>query len=156
MDEKIEEKTLQQLFEERDKSYHLLTEEIVGRIDFVFEAIIEVLELNPTAVSWEGVDIHGVMLVLVGKIGPLPSAPEKLRVITIGIPLPVVYSKSKDFVVKFLQTHAKEEINHDETDEHPTSPVKDISASRSVPTKQSGESKIEYEQRNSTTKRTLH
>lgn len=166
MDKKVEDKTLQQLFEDRDVTYHQLTAQIVERLDFVFEAIVEVLDLDPTVVSWEGIDIHGIMLVLVGKIGPSIQTPEQLRVVTIGIPLPIVFSNSKDYVVKFLKKHAVDQSNTEETeqsienslqsntDEKPLVSVEDTSFTR--PVTKSGETKFEYEKRNRTRKRTLH
>lgn len=158
MDEKLEEKTLEQLFKERDESYHNCTQAIVAKIDFVFEAVLEALEINLTTVSWEGIDIHEGMLVIVGKLNTSSAIPEKIRILTVGIPVQIINSKSKDFIVKFLKSNNIQ----DQTNTDNTTAITEMNKAdpatvvRPVAMSLNGETATDYLQRSNTNKRTLH
>lgn len=100
-----EEKDLTDLFEERERVYHQYTEEIADKIGFVFEAVIEFLNVNPLTISWESIEIYNNMLVLMARIQNDDNEQE-MRILTIGIPFQMITSGSKENIITFLTTNS--------------------------------------------------
>ena len=142
---------LKELLRDRDDIYHNKTKEIAQKINFVFEAIIEVLEVTPSSVHWEGMDIFEKTLVLVAKVDYEDGA---IRLITIGIPLFVIDRGSKEFLLKFLLANKRDDVVDNSSEEDNSIDMNHVTAEPAYTTTK--ESMREYVERNITDKRTVH
>lgn len=160
-------KLLFQLFDERERAYTEATSKIAKELDFVLEAINEVLEIKDEDVTWQSFDLQDTMFVFIGKLG-LETSNAKL--ITAAIPVHLV-EKGKEAIIEFLskeneknqtvdeyerqslnkirQTIAQEQEDEEFIDEEPLPEIVD-------PTSMLGESLLDYIKRNNRPNRTLH
>ena len=92
--------TIVNALSKRDFVYQRATNAIAGKIDFVFEAIIEYLNENAQDILWDSIDFNNDLLVIAAKL-PTQNSTQQ-RVLSIGIPIAVVQLQSKEEILKFF------------------------------------------------------
>lgn len=95
-----------QLFSDRDSAYNELTKTLTSQIDFVFEGIIEYLQINAHNVGWESVDLYDDMIAIVARIeivDAIIETPSSFKILTIGIPITLLETESSEAIVSFLR-----------------------------------------------------
>lgn len=160
MDEKIEETipelSIEQLFAARDKIFHECTQTIVKRLGYVLDAIVDVLQIDSAILSWEAMDIREDMLVLFGKVEPANTPPEKIRIVTIGIPMSIVNSGDKTEIASFLRNNCLVEDDKSGAPGMRSMSAMEKTKGTQLPPPSRKETAIEYVQRGNTQKRTIH
>lgn len=153
---------LLKLFQTRDDTYHESTEVIAKELDFVFEAIIEALEVNVDTIKWEEMRIFESSLMLIAKVDG-GDADNTVKIVTVGIPLAVIEQQSKEVLLKFLLANkttedmlARGNDNHGSDQEEESEHLDYDSMLAPPKTLELKETLKDYLARGTTEKRTVH